>query len=66
MKGRHFVGILISLVLASKYCEKRNIGANKAMEYLCTQGIDYWKKYPGAGTPLNGKTASLFRSRHDI
>lgn len=41
-----------SLVTLFKHCEKNNIGADKAMEYLCSQGIDYWKKIPGAGSRL--------------
>lgn len=41
-----------SLIGLLKHCEKNNIGADKAMEYLWSQGIDYWKKVPGAGSRL--------------
>lgn len=34
------------------HCKKHDIGADKAMEYLCSHGIDYWKKSPGAGAQL--------------
>ncbi len=34
------------------YCSKRNIGADKVMEFLSSHGIEYWKEFPGAGKDL--------------
>ncbi|MGB6063487.1 MAG: tetratricopeptide repeat protein [Desulfomonilaceae bacterium] len=33
-------------------CSKRNIGADQAIEFLSSHGIEYWKKFPGPGNQL--------------
>ena len=52
-----------SLVGLFLHCKKHNIGADKAMEYLWSHGIDYWKKFPGGGADSHWSSTSCRTNR---